>query len=66
MAQVNITTEPTVSQQQPRAVVPTEIYDDSSGARTAASSNLTWAIAMVVIIAALAVAIVYVAHNVMH
>jgi len=66
MSQITVNTEPTVSQQQPMAVVPTETYDDSSGARTAASSNLTWAIAMVVIIAALAIAVVYVSHNVMH
>lgn len=38
--------------------------DDNYGARTAASSNLTWAIAVVLIIAAIAIAIVYVAHNV--
>jgi hypothetical protein len=37
---------------------------DASGAVTAASRNLTWAIAAVLIIAALAIAIVYVAHNV--
>jgi hypothetical protein len=37
---------------------------DASGAVTAASRNLSWAIAAVVIIAALAIAIVYVAHNV--
>jgi hypothetical protein len=37
---------------------------DASRALTAASSNLTWAIAAVLIIAALAIAIVYVAHNV--
>lgn len=34
------------------------------GARTAATSNLTWAIAVVLIIAAVAIAIVYVSHNV--
>ena len=39
-------------------------YDDNAGARTAASNNLTWAIAMVLIIAAVVVAIVYVSHNV--
>jgi hypothetical protein len=39
-------------------------YDDASGAKTAATSNLTWAIAVVLIIAALAIAIVYVAHNI--
>jgi hypothetical protein len=38
--------------------------DDNYGARTAASNNLTWAIAVVLIIAAIAIAIVYVAHNV--
>jgi hypothetical protein len=37
---------------------------DASGAMTAASMNLTWAISAVLIIAALAIAIVYVAHNV--
>ena len=37
---------------------------DASGAMTAASRNLTWAIAAVLIIAALAIAIVYVSHNV--
>ncbi|HWE61323.1 MAG TPA: hypothetical protein VHB98_06400 [Chloroflexota bacterium] len=39
-------------------------YDNSAGARTAATSNLTWAIAVVLIIAALAIAIVYVTQNV--
>jgi len=34
------------------------------GARTVATSNLTWAIAVVLIIAAVAIAIVYVSHNV--
>jgi hypothetical protein len=37
---------------------------DTEGSRTAASNNLTWGIAIVLIIAALAIAIVYVAHNV--
>jgi hypothetical protein len=37
-------------------------YDD--GARTAATNNLTWAIAVVLIIAAIAIAVVYVVHNV--
>jgi len=32
--------------------------------RAAISNNLTWAIGMVLVIAALAIAIVYVAHNV--
>ncbi|HWE63387.1 MAG TPA: hypothetical protein VHB98_16850 [Chloroflexota bacterium] len=39
-------------------------YDDSGGSRTAATNNLTWAIAVVLIIAALAIAIVYVVHSV--
>jgi hypothetical protein len=38
------------------------VRDD--GARSAATNNLTWAIAMVIIIAAIAIAIVYVVHNV--
>ena len=33
------------------------------GSRTAVANNLTWAIAVVLIIAALAIAIVYVVHN---
>jgi hypothetical protein len=41
--------------------VPT-VNDD--GARAAATNNLTWAIAVVLIIAALAIAIVYVVHSV--
>jgi hypothetical protein len=38
--------------------------DDTQSAGRAASNNLTWAIGAVVIIAALAIAIVYVVHNV--
>jgi hypothetical protein len=38
--------------------------DDNYGARTAATNNLTWAIAVVLIIAALAIAIVYVVGHV--
>ncbi|MDB5057652.1 MAG: hypothetical protein JWO59_1124 [Chloroflexi bacterium] len=38
--------------------------DDSSRAGTAASNNLTWAVGAVLVIAALAIAIVYVVHNV--
>jgi hypothetical protein len=38
--------------------------NDVSGAVTAASRDLTWALSVVVIIAALAIAIVYVSHNV--
>ncbi len=63
MAQVTVNTEPTVSTQQPVAAAPATTYDSSAGARTAASNNLTWAIAMVVIIAAVAIAIVYLSHN---
>jgi hypothetical protein len=64
MSQVTVNTEPTVSTQQPVAAVPTTTYDDSSGARTAATSNLTWAIGVVLIIAAIAFAIVYLVHNI--
>lgn len=38
------------------------VSDD--GSRAAATNNITWAIAVVLIIAALAIAIVYVTHNV--
>lgn len=36
------------------------------GARAAATNNLTWAIAMVLVIAAIAIAVVFVAHSLMH
>ena len=49
---------------QPNVNPNTPAASDASGAMTAASRNLTWAIAAVLIIAALAIAIVYVAHNV--
>ena len=39
-------------------------YSDTSGAKTAAASNLTWAIALVLIIAAIAVALVFLSHNI--
>ena len=52
MSQVNINSDPP------------NTYNDTSGAQTAAASNLTWAIAVVLIIAALAIAIVYVTQNV--
>jgi ABC-type phosphate transport system permease subunit len=64
MAQVNVNTDPNVSTQRPMAAVPVETYDSGDGARTAATSNLTWAIAVVLIIAAIAVALVFVFHNV--
>ena len=38
----------------------------SDGARTVATNNLTWAIAMVLVIAAVAIAFVYVAHSMVH
>ncbi|MDB5075446.1 MAG: hypothetical protein JWO42_1625 [Chloroflexi bacterium] len=52
MSQVNVN-PPTVTE-----------VDDSSRAGAAASNNLTWAVAAVLVIAALAIAIVYVVHNV--
>jgi hypothetical protein len=45
-------------------VDPNRPYRTDEDARTAATNNLTWALAAVLIIAALAIAIVYVAHNV--
>ena len=38
--------------------------DRGEGSRSAATNNLTWAIAMILVIAAIAIAIVYVVHNV--
>jgi hypothetical protein len=38
--------------------------DDARGARTAATNNLTWAIAMILVIAAVVIAIVYVMGHV--
>ncbi|HZS87657.1 MAG TPA: hypothetical protein VFE42_09255 [Chloroflexota bacterium] len=40
------------------------VRDD--GARAAATNNLTWAIAMVLVIAAIAIAVVWVAHSLVH
>lgn len=37
--------------------------DRDSGARSAATNNLTWAIAMILVIAAIAIAIVWVGHS---
>jgi len=42
---------------------PDDRVSDSRGAMTAATRNLTWAIAAVIVIAALAIAIVYLVHN---
>ncbi len=39
------------------------VRDDNAGARSAASNNLTWAIGMVIIIAAIAIAVVFVGHQ---
>ena len=36
------------------------------GSRAAATNNLTWAVAMVLVIAAIAIAVVYVAHSLVH
>ena len=40
------------------------VRDD--GSRAAATNNLTWAIAMVLVIAAIAIAVVFVAHSLVH
>lgn len=40
------------------------VRDD--GSRAAATNNLTWAIAMILVIAAIAIAVVYVAHSLVH
>ncbi|HVA88863.1 MAG TPA: hypothetical protein VNL71_03385 [Chloroflexota bacterium] len=48
----------------PVNVNPTPEYVSGEGSRTAATNNLTWAIAVVLIIAAIAIAVVYVFHNV--
>lgn len=37
--------------------------DSNESSRSAVSNNLSWAIAMVIIIAAIAIAVVYVIHN---
>jgi hypothetical protein len=69
MSQVVINTpEPAAPSQSQVTAAPAPMpgYTTSSGATCAASNNLTWAIGIVLIIAAIAVAIVYVAHNVMH
>jgi hypothetical protein len=57
MGQVN------VNPQGVREPVVTE-NSETKGAARAAANNLTWAIGAVVVIAALAIAIVYVVHNV--
>lgn len=36
------------------------------GARAAATNNVTWAIAMILVIAAIAIAVVFVAHGLLH
>ncbi|MDB5059061.1 MAG: hypothetical protein JWO59_2533 [Chloroflexi bacterium] len=42
----------------------TKGHDDNAAARAAAANNLTWGIAIALVIVALAFAIVYVANNV--
>jgi hypothetical protein len=64
MTQVTVNTDPGASNQQPIAVVPAAPADISSGAGTAASNNLSWAIGVVLIIAAIAIALVFVFHNI--
>jgi hypothetical protein len=39
-------------------------YDPDRDARSAATNNITWAIAVILIIAAIAIAVVFVVHNV--
>lgn len=36
---------------------------DNAGARSAATNNLTWAIGLVLVIAAIAIAVVFVGHS---
>jgi hypothetical protein len=48
----------------PVNVNPNVEYPSGEGSRTVATNNLTWAIAVVLIIAAIAIAVVYVYHNV--
>ena len=55
MSQINV---------NPGAPASTTPVDSGNSSRAAASNNLTWAIAMVLVIAAIAIAIVYVTHNV--
>lgn len=56
MSQINIDPDDTRWYREPR----------DGGSRAAATNNLTWAIAMVLVIAAIAIAIVYVAQNLVH
>jgi hypothetical protein len=68
VAQVNINdSDPTPIRAGPTPVSTdtTPAYTgDPSGARGAATNNLTWALAMMLIIAAIAVAVVFVIHHV--
>jgi hypothetical protein len=71
MAQVNINEprRPTYADESAEANMPanyanTPAYDNTGSARAAATNNLTWAIAVVLIIAAIAIALVYLTHNV--
>jgi hypothetical protein len=68
VAQVNINnSDPTSVRADPTPVYtdPTPAYSaDPPGARGVAASNLTWAVAMVLVIAAIAIAVVFVMHHV--
>ena len=66
MSQVNVNPpepRPTGSQVNVNQPEPWPVRDESAG--TAATRNLTWAMAMVIVIAVLAIAIVYVLHSLM-
>ena len=44
-------------------VNPTDTTSENVGAKTVASNNLTWAIGLVLVIAVLVIAVLYVAHG---
>ncbi len=62
MSQINVNPDDTRPVREVREV--REPRDD--GSRAAATNNLTWAVAMVLVIAAIAIAVVYVAQNLVH
>jgi hypothetical protein len=64
MAQVNVNEprRPTYADESADATTPA--YEDAGDARAAATNNLTWALAVVLIIAAIVIALVYLTHNV--
>jgi hypothetical protein len=66
MSQVNVTPpepRPTGSQVNVNQPAPGPWLSREENARTAATRNLTWALAMVIVVAVLAVALVYVLHG---